>query len=268
MNSGARSGRSTRGCMRPVLGCGDRLTRRGFGPGALTGLVLTVAPPAGTVAAAVGTGTGVSPRPAVEVLAGQVSRMMGSGVMTMKTVAVAVLVVAFTGAVWAIGGSGDVPAPAPKPASSVVPAGQAPGGPGGARAEQLRPRPPGGLFGDRLGEYRTIEGVRAEGGKIETGTLLVDTVDGKKLDKPMAIVVRPRGYPTRRLDLPAKKRCVFKGYELGEMIGRPPAEYNAAKERGEDADELVKWDAVPWQWRPYFVVLITVEPKGLEGPQK
>lgn len=90
----------------------------------------------------------------------------------------------------------------------------------------------------------------------------MDTVDGKRLDKPVHVLVRnlPR--------LAARQRCVLKGYELGEMIGRPPAEYAAARERGQDPEELAKRDQTVWRWRPYFVVLIVVEPKGLDVPKK
>jgi hypothetical protein len=151
------------------------------------------------------------------------------------------------------------------------PAGQPPGAapaPGGGQA--IRPVQPPGVLGERLGEYHTIEGVRigVESGKVEAGTVLVDTVDGKKLNNPIALPVRlsdSRGLP---LDLPVKTRCVLKGYELGEMIGRPPAEYALAKERGQDPEELAKRDATAWRWRPYFVALVVVEPKGLEVPKR
>lgn len=130
--------------------------------------------------------------------------------------------------------------------------------PGGAKGDTVRPRQPGGLLGDQLGTYVTIEGVPAEGPKVETGTLLVDTVDGKKLDKPIPLLI----HNLHRL--PSGQRYVLKGYESGAMIGRPPAEYAAAREQGQDAEALVKQDATGWRWRPYFVVLIAVEPKGLE----
>ncbi len=122
----------------------------------------------------------------------------------------------------------------------------------------LTPRPPGGFIKEQLGIYLTIEGVLYEGnGKVESNSLMVDTVDGKKLDKPIVILVR-------NVRLPAKTRCVLKGYELGAMIGRPGAEYVAYKELGKDPQELRNRDATGFQWRPYFVPLIAVEPKGLE----
>ena len=132
--------------------------------------------------------------------------------------------------------------------------------------DTAKPRQPGGLLDDQLGMYLTIEGIISEGGKVETGTLLVDTVDGKKLDKPIPLVIRgavvvDHNLQPAGLSLPVKQRCKIKGFESGEMIGVAPAVSAAAKEHG--------WKDVPmspvqWQWRPYFVALVVVEPKGLE----
>ena len=59
------------------------------------------------------------------------------------------------------------------------------------REQRRRQTPPaGGFLSDQLGTYLTIEGVKTEGGKIETGTFLVDTVNGKKLDKPISLLIR------------------------------------------------------------------------------
>ncbi len=144
--------------------------------------------------------------------------------------------------------------------------GQLPVAPGVQKTESVTPRQPGGILSDELGVYRTIEGLRSEGGKVETGTLLVDTVDGKKLDKPIPLVVRgavvvEHNLQPAVLSFPARQRCILKGFESGEMIGVPPAVSAAAEEQG--------WKEVPmspvqWQWRPYFVALVVVEPKGLE----
>lgn len=145
--------------------------------------------------------------------------------------------------------------------------GQPPAVLGGAKVVRAAfPRQPGGLLRDQLGDYLTIEGVKAEGGKLETGTLLVDAVDGKKLAKPILLVVRGASIANHnlqpaRLDLPAKQRCVFKGYESGEMIGVPPAVGTAAKEQGW---KEVPMSAVEWQWRSHFVALIVMEPGELE----
>ncbi|HEY8504817.1 MAG TPA: sigma-70 family RNA polymerase sigma factor [Gemmataceae bacterium] len=242
----------------------ERLSRRGFGPGELAGLAAAAAPPAASLAAAVRAGSGALLRPAVDTLAKEVVRIMTTGVMTMKAVTAAVMAVAFGGAVWAFGGPGDDPPPAPE--RPVLPVKPPPAAPGAAKAEPVRPRPPGGILGDHLGVYMTIEGVRFEGrGKVETGTLLVDTVNGKKLEKPVALQVRGLDYPAMTmgpLDLPAG-RCVLKGYESGQMIGFPGAVLLAAKERGV---KITNRSQAAWQWRPYFVALIAVEPEGLEIP--
>jgi hypothetical protein len=141
---------------------------------------------------------------------------------------------------------------------------QPPVAPGGGDA--VRPRQPGGLLGDRLGEYLTIEGVLAEGGKTETGTFLVDTVNGKKLDKPVAIVVRVHDFDATRFDKPVgyvmksdPHRTILKGFESGEMIGVPEGVRAAARELGR-AEVPVSPQA--WQWRPYFVALIISDAKA------
>ena len=144
--------------------------------------------------------------------------------------------------------------------------GQLPVTPINANNDPVKPRQPGGFLSDQLGTYLTIEGVKTEGGKIETGTFLVDTVNGKKLDKPISLLIRGASVVNQNLqraglDLPEKRRCVLKGFESGEMIGVPPAVPAAAKEQGW---QEVPMSPVPWHWRPYFVALVIVEPKGLE----
>ena len=119
---------------------------------------------------------------------------------------------------------------------------------------------PLGVFGGSLGSYLTIEGILDDQFMMGLGAgnaLRVDTVNGRKLAQPIFI-------PVDNVALPAGKRCVLKGYELGRMIGRPPAQYEADKEQGLDADELVKNVQGVWRWSPYFVVLIAAEPKGLK----
>jgi hypothetical protein len=153
-------------------------------------------------------------------------------------------------------------------ASSCFPlvSGQLPVTSGNQNIQSIKPRQPGGILSDQLGVYRTIEGFSDEGGKAESGTFRVDTVDGKKLDKPILLVIRgavvvDSNLQPARLSLPADLRCILKGFESGEMIGVPPAVSAAAQEQ--------KWKDVPmspvqWQWRPYFVALVVVEPKELE----
>jgi hypothetical protein len=134
--------------------------------------------------------------------------------------------------------------------------GQQPPAPGGGKVEPNGPRHPSGKLGDDLGAYLTIEGMKLEEGKVGERTLIVNTVNGKRLKKPIPIWIH-------NLDLPSKTRCVFKGYETGHMIGTPPAVYEAAKEQGRE----VGGGQAAWQWHSFFVVLIVAEPKGLELPK-
>ncbi|MCH8042724.1 MAG: hypothetical protein IID44_03295 [Planctomycetes bacterium] len=124
----------------------------------------------------------------------------------------------------------------------------------GKEARPLRgPREPGGILNDRLGTYLTIEGVRADVfGKGGERILLVDTVNGKMLAKPVGIVVQ-------NLELPSKKRCILKGYETGEMGGEPPAVFAAAKEQGKKFFPA----QAAWAWHTYVVVLIVKAPEDL-----
>ena len=70
-------------------------------------------------------------------------------------------------------------------------------------------------------------------------------VNGKRLEKSVLILVR-------NVRLPVKERCILRGYELGEMIGSPPALREAAEEQGDKYEER---SSAVWRWRPYFVVL-------------
>lgn len=138
--------------------------------------------------------------------------------------------------------------------------------PGAADSQSKGPRQPGGKLSNQLGVYRTIEGVRFVGGKVETGTLLVETVDGTKLDTPIPLLIRGGVVVDNQLQeqvlrLPAGQHFVFKGFETAEMIGVPPAVRTAALEQG--------WKEVPvsaagFQCRPYFVALVVVEPKDFK----
>jgi len=126
----------------------------------------------------------------------------------------------------------------------------------------LHPRQPGGFLAERLGVYVTVEGILYDGGgKVESNSLAVDTVNGRKLEKPFLI-------PVRNLRLPPRRRCVLKGYESGEMIGIPPAEYALTKELGKDPLEFARHSPVSFSWRPYFVTLLVVEPQGLKTSTK
>jgi hypothetical protein len=110
---------------------------------------------------------------------------------------------------------------------------------------------PIGSLGRALGDYLTVEGKRAEGGKISAQTLLIDTVNGKKLKEPTAIEV------DNVRELPKGIRIVLKGYETGKMHGPVPAAIQAAEEAG----EVVLLPQRGWQWVACFIALSAVEPK-------
>jgi len=107
---------------------------------------------------------------------------------------------------------------------------------------------PDGRLGHPLGTYLTIEGVRAPQQYMSdtVNTLLVDTVNGKKLENVES--------------LPKDTHCILRGYETGSMIGTPPAVIEAAKEDGKD----VSLPQVGWQFHRVFIVLSVVEPKDLK----
>ena len=107
------------------------------------------------------------------------------------------------------------------------------------------------LAGQRLGTYLTIEGVRAEKGKVGLCTLLVHTVNGENLDKPVAIWID-------NADLPPLFRCTINGYETVRMIGVPPAIEKLASEEG----RVVSLPQAGWQTQLYFVALSDVALKS------
>ncbi|MHC4406997.1 MAG: hypothetical protein ACYTG0_45875 [Planctomycetota bacterium] len=112
---------------------------------------------------------------------------------------------------------------------------------------------PKGRLGHPLGTYLKIEGVRAEAGKVGTQTLLVDTVNGNKLDQPIGIWIE--NVPA----LPKGERCIIRGYESGKMIGIP---YEVAK-----AENLPIPQAA-WQFYRYFIMTSVVQPEGLDKKLK
>jgi hypothetical protein len=114
-------------------------------------------------------------------------------------------------------------------------------------------RAPGGLLQDGLGMMLTIEGVKVtEGAFVGERTLAVQVIDGKKLAKPVNIWIN-------NLELKKDQHYVFRGYENGMMIGTPPAVEALAKEQGQ---QFIPAQAA-WQWKTHFVVLVVVEPKGV-----
>ena len=115
---------------------------------------------------------------------------------------------------------------------------------------------PAGKLGLPLGTYLTVEGEAAKGGfKVNpTCTLVVDTVNGKRLQRPVGIVVEDLNIDD---PLPQHGRVVIKGYESGKMIGAPPGAIDAAKEAGKEL-------AVPqagWQFYRFFILTSWVHPQ-------
>ena len=108
--------------------------------------------------------------------------------------------------------------------------------------------PPVGTLGYRIGSYLTIEGVRAEKGKVGVHTLLVDTISGSKLDEPVGIWIE-------NVELPPGDRCVLKGYETGRWIGTPGEVLRATGAPAPQAG---------WQFRFYFLATSVEQPKSLK----
>jgi len=116
-----------------------------------------------------------------------------------------------------------------------------------------------GSLGFPFGTYHTIEGWRCDTGKVGTRTLMVDTIDGKPLDKIIHIWIENISYP----GLPGNERIVLKGYESGKFVGTPDL----------PTEENKKWEAsqLTFQFRSYFVPTTIVSPHGLQyenPPQK
>ncbi|HZU36269.1 MAG TPA: sigma-70 family RNA polymerase sigma factor [Gemmataceae bacterium] len=112
---------------------------------------------------------------------------------------------------------------------------------------------PLGLFGYPLGTYLTVAGKRSTGLKKGPSSLLVDTLNGQKLSKPISIWV------DNVRQLPDQTRVVLKGYEMGKMIGLPPAAEAIASEEGKD----LAMPQAGWQFFITFVATSVVEPKSL-----
>lgn len=111
---------------------------------------------------------------------------------------------------------------------------------------------PKGRLAHPLGTYLKIEGVRAESGKVGSQTLLVDTINGNKLDQPIGIWI------DNVSSLPKGERCIIKGYETGTMIGTPPAVIQAAREAGRD----IALPQAGWQFYRFFIMISSVQPEG------
>lgn len=107
---------------------------------------------------------------------------------------------------------------------------------------------PMGLLGFPFGTYLTIEGARYDEFKTGICTLLVDTVNNKKLDSPVTIWIEDIN------GLPEKERCILRGYETGKMIGMPSIpEY-----------KNIQLPQFGWQFIRFFVATTVVRPESVK----
>ncbi len=106
---------------------------------------------------------------------------------------------------------------------------------------------PQGLLGHRIGTYLHLEGMRSDQGKSGHSTLLVDHVNGERLDPPTSIWLD-------NLELPEGERCRVSGFETGRWIGIPPdvARMEAMNPR-----------QAGWQFAISFVVTSIQAPESL-----
>ncbi|MCU0728446.1 MAG: hypothetical protein MUE73_22115 [Planctomycetes bacterium] len=111
---------------------------------------------------------------------------------------------------------------------------------------------PAGRLGFALGTYLTVEGeTAAPAAKVNPRTLIVDTVNGERLDRPVSVIIE-----NPEVELPPAGRVIIRGYETGKMIGTPDAEIQAAAEAGRDAHV----GQAAFQFYRTFVLLSWVEP--------
>ena len=126
------------------------------------------------------------------------------------------------------------------------------------------PKVPGGHFSDQVGTFHTIEGVKYDGPlDPKTYVLIVDTVDGIKLDLTIGVTIK-------NVCLPDRVRCILQGYESGQMYGVPPAEYALVKSGADFAklQQEIRNGHNYWHWIPHFIALNVVEPQSLEIVQQ
>ena len=111
---------------------------------------------------------------------------------------------------------------------------------------------PDGKLGHPVGTYLTIEGKRFEG-RIKNDpkrVLLVDTVNGNKLQKPISIEITN----LKNCYLPPDTRIIIRGYESGHMVGVPDAVAKA---------ENTTVPQVCWRFYRYFIKTSCVNPSVL-----
>jgi hypothetical protein len=124
---------------------------------------------------------------------------------------------------------------------------------------------PFGTLGFPVGSYLTIEGVKEKQQKLPNQHWLVDTVNGRKLNKPVSIDVERVSMIdwTNNVDtrsLPDDQRFIFKGYETLEMMGIPPGIEAAANESGQGVPAIQQG---AWRLDYFFVVTSVVVINGV-----
>ena len=107
---------------------------------------------------------------------------------------------------------------------------------------------PDGWLGHPIGTFLEIEGVRAEQGKVDDHTLLVDRIGGSPLSPPTAISI------DNLASLPRGARCALRGYETGRWIGVPPSV---------EASGEVEPQQAMWQFYRTFIATSVQEPPSL-----
>ena len=131
---------------------------------------------------------------------------------------------------------------------------------------------PFGTLGYPVGSYLTIEGPNPkwyeQHGK-SISSVIVDTVDGSTLDRPIRIEVhfrqdteQPNNNPYGMVSSTNYERFVFKGYETMGLHGEPPAFEAADKETGQKPNPWPPGPQMPtWRLVYSFEVIFIISPK-------
>lgn len=106
---------------------------------------------------------------------------------------------------------------------------------------------PLGRLGHPLGTWLHLECARDTNGKVGPHDVLVDRVDGRVCDPPIAMHLD-------NLAVPVGERILLAGYETGRWIGMPPAVAEA---------EGLPLTQAGWQFAHAFVVTSVRAPESL-----
>ena len=111
-----------------------------------------------------------------------------------------------------------------------------------------------GVLGHPLGTHLKIEGKRyvdANHPGAFPNSMVVDTVNGRSLARPIAIEIANVPF------VPTDTRCIVSGYESGKMVGLPVA---VAHAEGLEPAQVI------WQFYNFFVLTSVQQPE--EFPEK